>query len=147
MPSVRTVGAIVIGLIVGVALITLVELAGLALHPLPEGFDPGDREAVKAHAAQAPPLARVVVVAAWTLGALGGTFTASRLGSPGQHAYSLATGGLLLVGTVVTLFQIPSGPAMTIAGLVLPPLGSVFGCFLGRRPAGPDAEEAAPLPL
>jgi len=68
--------ALFLGVIAGGFVVMIVEIPSYFLHPLPPGVNMNDMEAMKAHAAKAPPLAMADVALAWAAGPFAGTLVA-----------------------------------------------------------------------
>ncbi len=76
---IRSVLAVVAGIVVGGIVVGVCETPGLLLHPVPQGLDLNDPAQLKDHVAKAPLAAQVCVAVAWTLGPLAGSFVAARI--------------------------------------------------------------------
>ena len=81
----RNILALLAGLVAGVVLISLVQAINGRLYPLPAGFDPGNPEQMKQHAASLPPLAFVIVLASYLAGFTFAVYLATRA-SATMHA-------------------------------------------------------------
>jgi len=131
----RSILGFLAGAAVAMVIIAAVEGISNIMHPLPEGLDTTDMEAMRAHAKTLPSSAFVMVLLAWSLGALGGGWLAAKIArrSPGTHG--LAVGLLLLLGAVINLLLIPHPGWMWPAGVLLPPALGYLGGLLARRSA------------
>jgi len=88
---VRSVLAVVLGVVLGGATISAVELIGNRLYPLPEGIDPNNLEALRASIPDFPdvPLGwKLMELVAWAFGSAVGGFVAASIArrSPVVHA-------------------------------------------------------------
>lgn len=138
----RSVGAIVLALIVGFVVIMAIELTGTWLFPLPPGVDPMDSEALSAaiEAGQVPLGGMVFVVLAYALGSLVAGWVAARVAATSKMRHALIVGGILMVLGIINLFAIPHPLWMTIATLVVfLPLAYLGGRLALRGAAGPEA--------
>ena len=128
---VRTILGLLAGLVVGVVLVGLLEMAGHMIYPPPPGLDPRDPSGMAALVAAMPIGAKIAVVVAWALGALGGALTAGLIA---RRAWTFwVVGGLLAVAAVYTVLMIPHPVWMRIAAVAAPLLGAWTGGWLAVR--------------
>ncbi|HVX14752.1 MAG TPA: hypothetical protein VHC22_26420 [Pirellulales bacterium] len=99
----RTLVAILAGLLVSFLAIVAVEFVSNAVHPFPADFG-GTTEEVCRHVERHPQWVLAAVVPAWALTAFVGTWTAGRIAS----LYSVAIVGLLLL--MALLFNVSMLP-------------------------------------
>lgn len=138
----RSIGAIIVGLAVGVVVVTGVEALSSTFYPLPPGVDPTDPEALKPYLAQFPLGAFLFVLAAWGLGSFLGAWLATRLG-PGRHrAHGLSVGVLLLAAGVANMLMLPHPVWFWVAALVIFVLCPYLGAKLGGVPSPPGPQPA-----
>jgi hypothetical protein len=76
--TLRSIGAILGSVLVGVIVIAAVEALSTVIYPLPAGFDPKNTEAMRAHIASLPIGAFLFVLAAWGLGSFTASWMAGR---------------------------------------------------------------------
>ena len=120
----RSVLSVVVGVIVASVLILIVELVGHSMFPPPAGLDPND----PAFIANIPVSAKIAVVIAWFVGALGGGVVASVIAKRwAPSAWVVAGTVLLLAG--VTMLQFPH-PLWMMLGAVA---STGIGGFLAIR--------------
>ncbi|NNC90224.1 MAG: hypothetical protein HKN82_17340 [Akkermansiaceae bacterium] len=134
----------ILGLVIAVLVVGLVELAGLAFHPLPDNVREMSDADLKAHALAAPTAAKLVVVFAWLAGTFAGCWIAGRVAGPGLHWFGLIVGAFMLGACVHSLWTIPSPPWMWVLGMVLPAGGAVAAGRLARWPVDPDEPDPEP---
>lgn len=148
---VRSVAAVVAGLVVAMILVVLVEFGSSIVHPFPPGFDPNDFEACKAHVARYPGWVLAVVVAAWGLTTFLGSWVAARLGTGRHRAHGIVVGLILLGLAIMNMSMLPYPIWFWVGNLVAFPLGFYFGSRLGGpRPStggGPAADSIGLAPL
>ena len=121
--AVRTLAAVVIGLVVAFILVVAVELFSSVVHPLPEDFG-GTMEEMCRHVERYPSWILAVVVPAWALTAFAGTWTAQRIG----NFYSAAFVGLLLVASLVfNVSMLPYPLWFKVVCLIVIPIAAVAG--------------------
>jgi hypothetical protein len=129
---VKKLGGLVAGLAVAVVTIMLMEALGHRLFPPPGGPD------VYATAAGAsPPATLAMVVLAWFLGTLAGSWLAVRISR--AHWTGWAIAGAILLAAVYT-FTTVSHPAWAMIAGILAPL---VGAWLGIRLASGSTRPAA----
>ncbi len=134
----RTLAAILAGLLVSFVAIVGVECFSNVVHPFPEDFGETMEEVCR-HVERYPRWVLAVVVPAWALAAFVGTWTAGRIG----NFYSFAIVGLLLL--MALLFNVAMLPYPTWFKVATPLscLGAmVAGNRLSRRRATTGVNEA-----
>lgn len=139
---VRSVGAVIFGLIAAIFFIVGVESMSSILHPFPPGVDPANYDACKAHVARYPAEVLLLVVLGWGLGTLASSWLATRLG-PGRHlAYGIVVGSILLVATVANMLMLPYPIWFWVLNLLVLPVCFYLGAKLGqaRSSTGRKAE-------
>ena len=127
--ALRTVAAIVAGLIVAFILIVALELFSGVVHPLPEDFG-GTMEEMCQHVARYPAWVLAIAVLCWGLTALVGTWIAQKIG----NVYSAVIVGLtLLAALVLNISMLPYPIWFKIANLLVIPTAIVLGGRLSIR--------------
>jgi hypothetical protein len=101
--TLRTLAAVLIGLLVALVLVVAAELFSAVVHPLPEDFG-GTTEEMCQHVQRYPNWVLAVVVPAWAVAAFVSTWTARRLGNPGS---SVIVGLFLLAALGCNIFNLP----------------------------------------
>jgi hypothetical protein len=125
----RTLAAILVGLFVALVLVVAVELVSAVVHPLPEDFG-GTTEELCRHVEHYPPWGLALVVPAWAVTALVGTWTAKRMG----NLCSFAVVGLLVLAALVcNLAQLPYPLWFKVVNLLVVPVAMVAGSRLSTR--------------
>jgi len=127
----RDLGCVIGGAVAGVIVIAVVETVSSMIYPLPSGFDPGDMEALKAHAAQLPLGAFLLVLAGWGGGNLLGSWLATRV-APARHSHpGVIVGVILLAAGIANMLMLPHPAWFWVAALVMFPVCTYFGTRLG----------------
>jgi len=126
---IRSVLSVLAGLIAGYVLITVFEIAGTMVYPLPPGVDPANMEALRAMVDQIPAGAFVFIIAGWGVGTFAGAWLAGRIATRDKSAHGLVVTVLLTLGGLFTLLTIPH--PMWVWGLGLAAL--VGGGYAGSR--------------
>jgi len=138
----RLVLAILGGALVAGLVVYLVEAGGQLMYPPPTGMDMTDRDAMSAYLSQLPTRAFVIVLAAWVLGALAGSWVAVRIAARAAVWPGLVIGGLLLLGVASNVMTIPHPVWMVVAALIAIPAAAYAGARLAVRgraaPAPPE---------
>lgn len=138
----RDVLGVLAGAVTGIVLVSVSDLVGEMLFPLPPGVDPRDPAALSAAMEEMPLGAILLLLAGWSVATFAGAWTAARIGSsPVRNA--LLAGGVLLAGAVLTALAVPPPVWFWAAWLVLfAPCAYLGGWVVSRKPE-PDAERLA----
>jgi hypothetical protein len=125
----RSIVAVVVGLIVLFLLLMAVEVFSAVVHPLPQDFV-GTTEELCRHVEHYPQWVLAIVVPAWGATALASTWTAGRIGS----LYSaLAVGLLLFAALVFNLSMLPYPIWFKVTNLLVVPVAVLGGIRLALR--------------
>ena len=125
----RTLAAILAGLLVLFIVVVAVELFSAVVHPLPEDFG-GTTEEMCRHVERYPQWVLAVVVPVWAGAALASTWTARRIG----NLFSAAIVGLLLLAALVfNISMLPYPTWFKIANLLAIPIAVFAGSRLSMR--------------
>jgi len=128
----RTLAAIIAGMIVALVFVVAVELFSAVVHPVPPDFG-GTMEEMCQHVSRYPHWVLALVVLAWGAGAFVSTWTAERIGNRGS---ALFTGLLLLAAVVFNISKLPYPNWFKIVILLVIPTAIVLGSrFPIRRKA------------
>jgi MFS family permease len=119
----RTLAAIIAGMIVALLFVVAVELFSAVVHPVPPDFG-GTMEEMCQHVSRYPHWVLALVVLAWGAGAFVSTWTAERIGNRGS---ALFTGLLLLAAVVFNISQLPYPNWFKIVILLVIPTAIVLG--------------------
>jgi hypothetical protein len=130
----RSVLAIIAGLLVGFLAMAVGEMIGHHVVPLPPGMDMHDADALKAM----PAGAFVSVLLAWAVGTFAGAWVASKVAAVGKLWHGMAIGGVFFAATVAIMLHIPHPVWVMVVGLVSLPPVAYLGAWLAR-PKTPKA--------
>ncbi|PJJ97191.1 hypothetical protein CO641_09240 [Lysobacteraceae bacterium NML91-0213] len=131
---IRTLLAILAGLVVAIALMLAIEALAASLFPLPLDARIAGEEDLARLVAQAPPGKLALVLLGWCLAALTGGWVAARLSVARTGMAALAVGALIVGGVILNVMALPH-PAWVIAGGLLLPVPLAWaGGLLARRP-------------
>ncbi len=127
----RSIGAVVLSLVVAFVLLIAVELLSSILHPWPENFS-GTREEVERQVATYP---------SWILAFLGGagwggimfliTWLATRLGAGRHRGHGLCIGAVFLGLVIMNMSMLPYPFWFWIFMLIVQPTAAYLGTTLG----------------
>ncbi|MHC9086583.1 hypothetical protein ACYX7E_16345 [Luteimonas sp. RIT-PG2_3] len=135
----RTVLAILAGLLVAIVLMLAIEWLGMTLFPLPPGTSLQTEEDLVRLMDTAPAAKLALVLLGWCIASVAGSWVAARIARQHRRVAALAVGALILCGVVLNVASLPHPMWMTVAGLALPlPLA-----WLGGRLAGAQSPRAA----
>ncbi len=132
----RRVIAVLTGLVMGLICLSIIELIGMLLFPLPEGVDPTDETALREIAAQIPAGAFVSIVAAWFAGTFIGSYVTARLAPDAPRAHAAGVTALLLAAGVSNMLMIPHPLWVWVSGILAFLIGGDLGMRVALRPVG-----------
>jgi len=119
----RTLAAVLTGLLVLFILVVAVELFSAVVHPLPADFG-GTKEEMCQHVERYPYWVLAVVVPAWAVAAFASVWTARRIG----NFYSSAIVGLLLLAALAfNISKLPYPTWFKFANLLVIPTAVFAG--------------------
>ena len=144
MSVVRIILAVVVGFLVGSAVMMGMHMATAGLYPPPEGldvYDPDQREAVKEWMKTLPDGAFVVAAIAHWIGCAAGVAIAMLITLRRSMRPAWILGGLFLVAGIINVSQVPHPgwfPFVDIPGYLV--VAWLVGtCMLRKSDAPPDA--------
>ena len=104
---IRNIGAVVVGLVAGMAVNMAIGALAWVFYPMPEGVGFSDAEGVAAYMAALPMAAFLIVLAAHLSQAFVGGWVAARISPNQPMVVAMIIGTLTLVGGVVNMKSIP----------------------------------------
>jgi hypothetical protein len=128
----RSIFAVIAGLLVSMVVLLAVEYAGSVLFPVPP-------DAMLTGAVDLIPLeAQITVVVGWALGAFVGPWLAGRLAGRAPLVHGLTVAVLLLAAGIVNLLSLPHPIWMWVAGIAAFTGLGILGARLAAKgqPAG-----------
>ena len=137
---VRSILAIVVGVVIAPLTIMAVHQLSYLMYPLPAGFDPNNQEAWEALIRTLPLGALVLVVVAWESGAVVGGALAAWIAGRAYCWHAAIIGCWVLVGTIMNFLMLKfNHPTwMVVAGFGLPiPLSLLAGKLVAIRTPAP----------
>jgi hypothetical protein len=115
--------------VVGLLVTLVIEAAGNLIYPRPE-LQPGDMAALRAHIASLPPPALFIVLVAWAVGTIAGTWVAARLASRSPLLHATIVGLVLFTLALTNMIVLSAHPGwfwVAAVGVY------VAGTFAGAR--------------
>ncbi len=133
--TLRSISAVLGGVLVGVIGIAAIEGLSTLIYPLPAGFDSLNTEAMRAHIASLPVGAFLFVLAAWGLGSGVASWMAGRLAPTWPASHSFLAGGAVFGASVGNMVMIPHPVWFWVAAIAVITAGTYVGALLasGRR--------------
>jgi len=131
----KNVLAVIIGILVGMIVISIVEAIGHMIYPLPEGFDPYNSEIVKAYMTDMPVGALLFVLLAWAAGSYSGGWIAVLIAVRSFRIIAVIVGLFLLAAGVYNMIMIPHPLWFSVLGIMGIFAGTWLGMALGIRKA------------
>ncbi len=126
-PVVRSILAVISGLLVAFVLIAVVQMIGMRLYPPPAGMDPTNPESIKAAMAQIPLAALLFVLLSYAAGSVAGGWVAARFAPKAKMMHAMILAALLFCAGLMNLMIIPHPVWFAIASSALYWLGAWSG--------------------
>lgn len=123
----RNIAAGIAGILIAGGIVMIIEMIGHTVFPPPPTLDFEDSEAMRSYIGALPAGAFLFVIAAWTLGAFGGTFAGCHFGNARPVIYACVVGGFILLATAFNLVMYPHPLWVAILGVA----GIIGGAWLG----------------
>jgi len=130
----RSIGALVLSLVLAFALVVGVEIFGAIFHPFPPDVDPSDMEVCRRQVATCPQWILAVSAVAWGAIVFIAAWVATRLGAHRHIAHGIVIGGFLCLAAGFNISMLPYPIWFNIANLILLPTATFWGARLASRP-------------
>ncbi|HUF47127.1 MAG TPA: hypothetical protein VMM93_04865, partial [Vicinamibacterales bacterium] len=130
---IRSLAAVVAGLVAAFAVMTVVEAVGHTIYPPPPDLDPLTPEGMAAIVAHLPTGALLFVLAAYVCGGLAGGAVAGRV-ARGRPVEPALVGTVLTLGALVNVITIPHPLWMSAASVAVQLPAAWLGGRLVSRP-------------
>jgi hypothetical protein len=142
---IRKIMAVVIGIVAGGAFNMAIVTASHAVYPLPEGIDPNDFDAFKAHveAHGMPTGALIMVLVAHAGGSLVSGFVCGLIAMRSWYVAAIGLGILWTCGGIAMLMMLPAPTWFAVADVVLYIPAALLGVRLGGALTG---RSSPPIP-
>ena len=137
---IRSIGALIAGIVTAFASIYLIEMLGHTIYPPPADLDFSDPAAIRPYIATLPIIALLFPMFGWFVGTLAGSLVANFCGNAKPYVYAAAVGGLVFAATVANLILIPHPLWFSIISL----LGIVASAWLANRIAATGNSSRSP---
>src|SRR5690606_3442537 len=116
--------------------ISLVELLGHQVYPLPEGLDPmNDADGFRAYLETVPVGAKAFIVAAWTIAAFAGAFVGIKIAKGSSGLIIGFVSGFIILGIAINATMFPGQWPMAVIGIIT----VTVAAWLAARAARPKA--------
>jgi hypothetical protein len=132
---VRRIAAVLVGILVFVACVSMMDMLSLVFHPIPAGMDQNDPLAMSAHIEAAPLSAMVTVVLGWLVGTFLGSLVICLIDKQRPMIGVAILAALAEAGVLMNAMMLPHPLWMTASGIVLIPLAAYIspGVIFSRR--------------
>ena len=139
-PVVRSVLAVIAGMLVAFVLIALVQTIGMRVYPPPTAVNPSDPESLRAMMAQIPRGALLFVLLSYAVGSVAGGWIAARFAPGAGMRHAMVVAALLFGAGLMNLVTIPHPVWFWVCSSAIYWLGA----WSGAQAAGPGDTSAAP---
>ena len=139
MKILRSIFGVVVGVLVGGALVAAIEASGQSVFPPPPGLDPTDPESFRALMDEIPAGAFLLLLVAHFFGSLIGAWLAARVGAYRHTLHAAITAGVFLAFGVANLVRLPHPWWFAVADVA----AYVAAGWLAGRLAAPAPRMAA----
>jgi hypothetical protein len=126
-PVVRSILAVVVGMLVAFVLIALVQMIGMRVYPPPPGVDATNLESMKAAVAKVPLGALLFVLLSYTVGSVAGGWVAARFAPKGRMRHAMILAAILFGAGLMNLMTIPHPAWFWVASSAIYWLGAWSG--------------------
>ncbi len=126
-PVVRSVIAVIAGMLVAFVVISLIEVIGMRLYPPPAGTDLRDPQAIRQAMASLPRAALLCVLVAYAAGSVAGGWVAARFAPSARLMHAMIVGAILLGAGLMNMMSIPHPAWFWIASIAIYLLGAWSG--------------------
>ena len=126
----RSILAVLAGLLAAWITVSLFEFASMHTFPPPAGVDVHDPRQLASLVAKMPVGALALVLAGWVVGALDGGLLAGSIAK--RRAPAIVVGVLVMLGAFLMVAMVPHPLWMSIAGVLLPVPAALAGAWLVR---------------
>ncbi len=126
---IRSIGALIAGIVTAFASIYLIEMLGHMIYPPPADLDFSDPEAIRPYIATLPIIALLFPMFGWFVGTFAGSLVADFCGDAKPYVFTGIVGGLVLAATIANLIVIPHPLWFSITSL----LGIIASAWLATR--------------
>ena len=133
----RTLLAVIAGVITAMLLIIVLEAASPMMFPTPAGLQANNEAGLALSVEMLSTGKKAWVVFGWALASLIGGWVAARISRRHPRGAALAVATLIVIGVVMNAMAIPHPLWMNLLGVLLPVPMALLGARLARRPPPP----------
>lgn len=130
---IRSILAVLAGLMVFFIAVTVLQGMMVQLYPLPAGIDPNDLEALKRALMGMPAGAFAVLLAAYAVGAMCGGAVAAAVAGRRKMLHAAIVGGLTMLAGIANFARLPHPSWVVLVGVPLFVVMALIGGRLGLR--------------
>jgi hypothetical protein len=130
----RSIGAVVAGLVLAMVLVVAVEVLSNIVHPFPAGVAPTHEEICN-HVAKYPSWMLAVASVLWASTVFVSSWLATRWGTRRHPAHGILIGILLFAAAAFNMSMLPYPIWFEVVTLASFVLATFLGCMLGRGKA------------
>ncbi|MFC3158282.1 hypothetical protein SAMN05443633_110162 [Chryseobacterium arachidis] len=116
---IRTVLAVIAGIIVGSIGIWLMEILGHSMYPYPAGLRPDDLEGFKAYVENLPFMGKFMVILGYALGALISGFVSTKIANNNTPVAAVSCGIIFLFFTIYNMIMLPTPAWFWVLGIAV----------------------------
>ncbi|MBP6597385.1 MAG: hypothetical protein KA187_02375 [Arenimonas sp.] len=129
---VRSILAVLAGILVMGVAVAGVQWLGHALYPPPPGIDPRDHDAMVALISTMPVMALAMVLVAYAFGSFLGAYTASLISVRHKRGVAVIVALVMLALVVMNFVLIPHPSWMVVVGVLIPAPFALLAWRLAR---------------
>lgn len=138
----RVIPAVIAGIVIAVLSVVLFDWISHTVYPPPPGLENLGAEGLRAHIANAPLVALLLVLAGPIVGAFDGTFVACLIDRGKPSTYAMVVAAVMLAGTAMNLYMIEHPMWFAIAAIVGIPLAALLASQLASATLLPRKEDS-----
>ena len=131
---VRTILAVLVGLIAALACMLAVQFVAQQQYPAPTGLVGRDEADIVRLIASEPVARKALTLASWMLSSFAGALVAARVGKAHRTGAAICVGALVLAGVLLYVATTPPPTWIAVAGILAPiPLARLASRLVARR--------------
>lgn len=134
-PVLRSILAVIAGVLAAFILIGVVQAIGMRVYPPPGGMDVTDPESIRAAMARIPLAALLFVLLAYAAGSVAGGWLAARIAPRSRMWHAMIVAALLFGAGLMNLLTIPHPTWFWLSSSAIYFLGAWSGAVAAGAPA------------
>lgn len=128
-PVLRSVLAVIVGVVAGGVLISRVEMLNSRFYPMPAGLNPNDSTAMASYIRDLPAAAFGGVLAGWAIGTFCGAWIAAQIARRKPIVHGAVIGAVFLILGIVNMVMLPHPIWVWVCSIII-----FIGCgYAGGR--------------